>query len=63
MVSYRPIKEKAFPSWHMGSRDISGNNLDIKTDISREDKIIFDNILQGKEENGKKVLNLLKTFF
>ena len=63
MISYGPIKERAFPSWHMGSKQMPGKDVDFKTDISAEDKTVFDNVLSGKEENGQKVLNLLKKFF
>jgi hypothetical protein len=63
MISYNPISEKSFPSWHMGSKNIVKNEVDFKTDISKDDKAIFDSILNGKEENGQKVLNLLKKFF
>jgi hypothetical protein len=61
MISYNPIKEKSFPSWHMGSKDIS-SGVQFKTDISKEDKKIFDQILNGEEENGQRVLNLLRKF-
>jgi hypothetical protein len=63
MISYGPIKDRAFPSWHMGARKIEGSSVDFKTDITNEDKSIFNNILSGKEENGTKVLGLLKKFF
>jgi hypothetical protein len=63
MISYSPIKEKSFPSWHMGTREISSSQVDFKTDINTDDKTIFNNILNGKEENGQRVLNLLKKFF
>jgi hypothetical protein len=63
MISYNPIKEKSFPSWHMGTRDISKTDVQFKTDISAEDKKVFTEILGGKEESGQKVLNLLKRFF
>ena len=63
MISFGPIKEKSFPSWHMGSRKISGNEVDFKTAILEEDKRIFNNLLNGKQENGMKVLELLKKFF
>jgi hypothetical protein len=63
MISYNPIKEKSFPSWHMGTRQLAGNSIDFKTDITSEDKAVFNSILSGKEENGQKVLNLLKKFF
>jgi hypothetical protein len=63
MISYNPVSEKSFPSWHMAKRDISKTELDFKTDISGEDKRIFNSILNGNEESGQKVLNLLKKFF
>jgi len=63
MISLSPIKEKSFPSWHMGARTITEDKVDFKTDITADDKIIFDNILSGKEADGKKVLNLIKKFF
>lgn len=63
MISYNPIRQKSFPSWHMGTRDISKPDIQFKTDISKDDKSIFESILSGKEENGQKVLNLLKKFF
>jgi hypothetical protein len=63
MISYGMIPEKSFPSWHMGSKKLSGSDVDFKTDISAEDKTIFDQILSGKEESGQRVLNILKKFF
>lgn len=63
MISYNPISEKSFPSWHMAKRNITKSDLEFKTDISGEDKKTFNAILNGKEEAGQKVLNLLKKFF
>jgi len=63
LISLGPIKEKAFPSWHMGARKIAGSEVDFKTSISAEDKETFEGLLSGKEENGQKVLGLLKKFF
>ena len=63
MISYGPIKDKAFPSWHMGTKKLASNDIDFTTDITSEDKAVFDKILTGKEENGQRVLNLLKKFF
>jgi hypothetical protein len=63
MISYGPIKEKSFPSWHMATKNISKNAVDYKTDISKDDKAVFNNILIGKEESSQKILTLLKKFF
>jgi hypothetical protein len=63
MIAYSPIKEKSFPSWHMGSKKLTSSDVEFNTEISAEDKVIFDNLMTGKEENGQKVLGLLKKFF
>jgi hypothetical protein len=63
MISYNAITEKSFPSWHMGTKDVSKSQLQFKTDISADDKKIYDSILLGKEQNGNSVLNLMKKFF
>lgn len=63
MISYNPISEKSFPSWHMAKRNITNTDLEFKTDITGDDKRTFNAILNGKEEGGQKVLNLLKKFF
>jgi Sensors of blue-light using FAD len=63
LIAMGPIHVKAFPSWHMGARKIANNEVDFKTDISNEDKEIFNSLLSGREENGAKVLSLLKKFF
>lgn len=63
MISLNPIKEKSFPSWHMGSKKLPESKVDFKTEITAEDKGVFESILSGKEENGERVLNMLKKFF
>jgi hypothetical protein len=47
----------------MGAREIEGSKVDFKTEISKEDETIFNNILSGKEERGEKIISLLKKFF
>jgi hypothetical protein len=47
----------------MGARKIVGSLVDFETDISEEEKTVFNNILNGKEENGAKVLDLLIKLF
>ncbi len=63
MISYNPIAEKSFPSWHMARRNFANTDLEFQTDITPEDKRTFNSILNGREEAGQKVLNLLKKFF
>jgi hypothetical protein len=63
MISYGPIQEKAFPSWHMATKQLSQSDLTYKTDISLQDKKIFHQMLKGDQQEGSKVLSLLKRFF
>ncbi|MDO1450991.1 BLUF domain-containing protein [Rhodocytophaga aerolata] len=63
MISYGPIKEKAFPSWHMATKQLSKSEVEYKTHISIEDKKIFHQLLKGQQQEGSKVLSLLKQFF
>ena len=62
MISYGPIKEKSFPSWHMASRNLS-NQLTYHTEMSADDQVVFDRLLTGEAEDGSKVLTVLKKFF
>lgn len=63
MISYGPIKEKTFPSWHMATKQVSQKDVEFRTDITSQDKEIFRHVLNGNEQEGTKVLALLKKFF
>lgn len=47
----------------MATKKVSGEEIDFRTDISIDDKKIFKQLLNGKEQQGSKVLFLLKKFF
>ncbi|SDM46646.1 Sensors of blue-light using FAD [Catalinimonas alkaloidigena] len=63
MISVGPIRQKTFPSWHMGSKKLGEGKVDFHTDITPEDRVLFSRLLMGKEANGQQVLGLLKKFF
>ena len=63
MISCGPIKEKAFPSWHMGSRKISDGNFAFETDITKSENAVFNKILTISEDNNNRVLGLLEKLF
>ena len=63
MISCGPIKEKAFPSWHMGSRKIPGGNFEFETDITKSENAVFNQILTISEDNNNRVLGLLEKLF
>ena len=63
IVSYGPIKSKAFPSWQMAAKEVTPNQVQYRTDISAEDKQVFNRLLTGEPQAGSTVLTMLKKFF
>lgn len=63
MISYNPITERIFPSWQMGSLKMTSDDISFITDITSQDKDIFQKIITGKEADGAKVRELLVKFF
>lgn len=63
LISVGHIQEKLFPSWHMGNKKVFGNEVQFRTDINSDDKEMFINILDGKEQKGEKVQTLIKKLF
>jgi hypothetical protein len=63
MVSYGPVQSRIFPSWQMGSRKIAGDDVGFVTDITPDDKVVFQKIMNGAETEGAKVQSLLLKFF
>ena len=63
MISYGPITQRLFPSWQMATREIDKLNIEFRTDISLQDREVFQKVLSGGTYNDSKVLILLKKFF
>jgi hypothetical protein len=63
MLSYIPIKNKTFPSWHMGSKKLETGELSYRTNISSDDRVLFSQLLNGKEADGNKARDIIKKFF
>ncbi|WKK80683.1 BLUF domain-containing protein [Marivirga arenosa] len=61
LINSSPIKEKVFPSWHMGAKKLDFSNIEFKTDITEKDKGEFNKILNG--ENSPNSVELLKKVF
>lgn len=61
MLSYAPIKERLFPSWHMGYRSM--DNVKFQSDITKEDKDVFESMIAGEKLEGDLGISLLKKFF
>lgn len=63
MISYGPITERAFPSWHMATKELSQNEIGFRTDITPEDKQTFKRLLSGHHPSDSRAQMLLKKFF
>ncbi len=62
LMSLSLIKDRVFPNWHMGGKPTSETEIDYITDITKQEKMIYDNILEGSEETGKKIQKVLEKF-
>lgn len=63
MLSYGPIRERAFPSWHMGYKSMTRNDIQFQTDGNEADKKTFQSIIKGEKVVDTNAVNLLTKFF
>ncbi len=63
LLSYGPLKERNFPSWHMGFKSLSSDKIDFLTEASEADKATFHSIIKGEEQVDNSAAQLLVKFF
>ncbi len=63
LLSLFSIKERSFPSWQMGSKNISINDVEFNTKMSFSEKKEFKAILSGEKQESLKVIDMIKKFF
>ena len=61
MVSSCAIAERSFPSWQMGTKEL--NKIAFHTEMSPDDKRIFETVLAGQEQQSSKTIALIKKLF
>lgn len=61
MLSYAPVSERVFPSWHMGYRNV--DEVKFQSDISDEDKQVFEAMISREKQEDDLGISLLKKFF
>lgn len=61
--NFEPIKERVFPSWEMGYKNVSGNGVTLQSDVSESDKKSFDKTLNGEIDFNDHGMRLLNMFF
>lgn len=60
---FSPIRERVFPSWHMGYKDLS-DKMTFNTDMTLADHQLFEELLEGKlEKAGDIKVKVVKRFF
>ncbi len=63
LMSYGPIRERIFPSWHMAYKNLTRAELTFHTSANEDDKKIFRQLIQGDHVTDTSAINLLKKFF
>ncbi len=63
LLSYGPLQERVFPSWHMGYKNLPKERIDFLTEGNDNDKNIFQSIIKGEQQSGVGAVNLLVKFF
>lgn len=61
--AFEPIKERMFPAWAMGYKDLDRNELAYKTAISNEDKAVFQAMITGDSNYSDLAIRKLKLFY
>jgi hypothetical protein len=60
LISIKPIEERYFPSWQMGSREIDTESYSFLTEMNDDEKYEFKNLLNGEtQDNAIVVINKL----
>lgn len=63
LLSYGMLKERIFPSWHMGYKNIPLERINFMTDANQHDKVVFDSIMRGEKQTDTSATELLVKFF
>lgn len=63
LLSYGPIKDRVFPSWHMGYKNLTRQELSFHTSANDQDKQVFKQLIEGNKVDNINAVNLLRKFF
>ena len=61
--SFAPIKNRLFPAWHMGYKDISKDKIGFNTNVSEVDQNTFQEIITGEGVIDERGLSIFKRYF
>ncbi|WP_296618371.1 BLUF domain-containing protein [Marivirga sp.] len=63
LITTGPIKERTFPSWEMGAKEINEDKVAFQTDLTEAEAKTFQDIIAGKDQEGNRSIQLIKKFF
>lgn len=63
LLSYGPLKERVFPSWHMGYKNISRNEIELITKSTDQEQKEFNALLKNTAVAESAAIKLLTKFF
>jgi hypothetical protein len=63
LLSYGPLKERIFPAWHMGYKNIPKDQINFLTEGNAADKKAFESIIKGEKQSKTSATDLLVKFF
>jgi hypothetical protein len=61
--NFEKIDARMFPSWEMGFKDISKESIAFNTEVSDQDKNIFEGLIKGELDFDNSGMRLLQLFF
>ena len=63
LVVFSPIRQRVFPGWVMGEKNVEDLNVKLKSIVSSEEAEIFEELLDGKASEVKSLSSIIKKFF
>lgn len=63
LLSYGLLKERVFPAWHMGYKNVPKEKVDFLTEGNTSDKEVFESIIKGQKQTDASAIKLLVKFF
>lgn len=62
-ISMGQIRERSFPSWAMGSKNLEDAEVSIISKLDTQEQEVYRALLDSKELTGNKAINLIKRLF
>lgn len=61
--NFEQINERVFPSWEMGYKDLSSDNIEFQTEIKNQDEATFNQLINNELDFNNEGMKVLQLFF